>query len=410
ELGSPRTRSITFHPDVPGTYTVGLTVDDGEFETDEQTVDIEASDELIPQADAGPDQSVEVGDEVTLDGTGSTVPEGEAPFYRWSFQQKPQASQAELSDSEDAQPTFVPDVAGDYIVELEVTTGDHDSEPDTVVISAGEGANQPPTADAGADGSAQVGEEVTLDGTASSDPDSAELTYAWSFASFPGDAEPAIADADRETAGFMPMLAGEYTVELEVHDDADNVDTDSVEVTADCPGGLRISEYVEDGWTKGVELYNCSHDELDLADFGLCMVRDDTELCDEDIELTGLLQSGQVTTVCNSRQDNALLDEADCDITTGNLGHSGNNPLFVYDNAGTTGFEETDTIVDAFGEIENPPTSEIWSDMVLRRCKPMALDGRYADGDSFDWRDYFESVDLDDYSDFGVAPREGCAE
>ncbi len=408
ELGSPRTRSITFNPDVAGTYTVGLTVDDGEFETDEQTIDIEASAELIPQADAGPDQSVDVGDEVTLDGTGSTVPEGEAPFYRWSFQQKPQASQAELSDSEDAQPTFVADVAGDYIVELEVTTGDHDSEPDTVVISAGEGANQPPTADAGADQNAQAGVEVSLDGTASSDPDSAQLTYAWSVASFPGQAEPTLVDADRATASFVPMLAGEYTVELEVRDDADNVDTDSMVVTVDCAGSLLISEYIEgSSFNKGVEVYNCTADTIELSGFGMCLVSNDDTECSTtyNLKMDGDLDAGGVYTLCHSSIDEAAFDPAGCDVLDNAVNFNGDDRVVIYADSDASGeFSDGDEILDVLGQIDSRPSQAAWADKTLRRCNLEPHDGQTG----FDFTEFFTQAVVDDFSDFGVAPSEGC--
>jgi hypothetical protein len=65
DLANPRSQTITFIPDVPGTYTVHLSVDDGEFETPTKSVSIEVeptqAEQGAPLADAGPDQAVEVG-------------------------------------------------------------------------------------------------------------------------------------------------------------------------------------------------------------------------------------------------------------------------------------------------------------------------------------------------------------
>ncbi|NDF35007.1 MAG: hypothetical protein EB154_03935 [Nitrosopumilaceae archaeon] len=61
-----------------------LTVTDpyGEVDTDIVKVNILPRNQP-PTADAGPDQSVEKGDEVTLDGSG-TDPDGDALTYRWT--------------------------------------------------------------------------------------------------------------------------------------------------------------------------------------------------------------------------------------------------------------------------------------------------------------------------------------
>lgn len=81
---------------------------------------------------------------------------------------------------------------------------------------------KPPTADAGSDIQVGVGEEVTFDGTNSSD-NGVVTEYAWEF----GDGT--TASGERVTHTFEE--AGEYTVSLAVRDAAGHVDTDSVTVT-----------------------------------------------------------------------------------------------------------------------------------------------------------------------------------
>ena len=88
-----------------------------------------------PIADAGPDQSVSVGQMVTLDGTGSSDPDDDPITYAWTLD-APEGSAAALSDPTLASPTFTADVAGDYTATLIVNDGTVDSAPDVATISA----------------------------------------------------------------------------------------------------------------------------------------------------------------------------------------------------------------------------------------------------------------------------------
>src|SRR5688500_4339165 len=73
-------------------------------------------------ADAGPDQTVDTGESVSLDGSGSTESENETLSYKWIIKSKPASSKSTLTAPKTVNPTFVPDVAGEYEVELTVTS------------------------------------------------------------------------------------------------------------------------------------------------------------------------------------------------------------------------------------------------------------------------------------------------
>jgi hypothetical protein len=128
---------------------------------------------LPPMADAGADQTVKVGDQVTLNGSGSSDADGDPLTYRWSFASRPAGSAANLNTTNPVQPTFVVDKPGSYTVKLIVNDGHEDSAPDTVTIST---VNSPPVANAGLDQSVVLGTPVTLDGSSSSDADEDPLT------------------------------------------------------------------------------------------------------------------------------------------------------------------------------------------------------------------------------------------
>lgn len=76
---------------------------------------------------------------------------------------------AALNDSGVPDPTFVPDVAGDYVFELTVDNGQATSTPDRVTVSAAF-IDVPPHAEAGRDQEIPQGTIVALDGTGSDDP------------------------------------------------------------------------------------------------------------------------------------------------------------------------------------------------------------------------------------------------
>ena len=71
-------------------------------------------------ANAGADQAVDTGTQVTLDGSGSTPPPTRRfpGSYAWVITAKPQGSIAQLVNPNSVNPAFVPDVDGTYTVEL----------------------------------------------------------------------------------------------------------------------------------------------------------------------------------------------------------------------------------------------------------------------------------------------------
>lgn len=74
-----------------------------------------------PTAQAGPDQNVNTGTIVALDGSGSSDADGDELSYAWSIVQKPAGSTAELSAATTATPAFTADKEGSYVVELIIT-------------------------------------------------------------------------------------------------------------------------------------------------------------------------------------------------------------------------------------------------------------------------------------------------
>ena len=178
-----------------------------------------------PVADAGPDQEVpatsNMDADVTLDGTGSTDPDGDPLAYSWTgpFGGALHGATPNLS--------FAP---GTYTLTLTVHDGRDGTDTDTVVITVTEAPNAEPVADAGPEQTVtctvQQGDAeeclVQLDGSGSFDPDGDPLTYEW-----------LLLGATSTEAALMVSLpaGGPHTINLRVEDDRGGTAFDYVVVS-----------------------------------------------------------------------------------------------------------------------------------------------------------------------------------
>ncbi|GAB4035608.1 PKD domain-containing protein [Spirosoma gilvum] len=87
-------------------------------------------------ASAGPDQSVQVGQTVTLDGSASNDSQGKPLSYQWTIVRKPAKSTITLSDAASFKPTFKPDEVGEYELELAVTSANGKSTDKVIVVAS----------------------------------------------------------------------------------------------------------------------------------------------------------------------------------------------------------------------------------------------------------------------------------
>jgi hypothetical protein len=88
-----------------------------------------------PVANAGQDVAVNIGTEVILDGSSSIDSDGDVISYTWELF-SPEGSYSVLSQSESVLPSFIPDLEGEYTVNLVVNDGKVDSEISTVLVSS----------------------------------------------------------------------------------------------------------------------------------------------------------------------------------------------------------------------------------------------------------------------------------
>ena len=214
-----------------------------------------------PTANAGEDQTVNAGSTVTLDGSESSDPDGDALTYAWTG---PEDIELTDADTDTATFTATTEQVGDTLTfTLTVTDPGGKSGADDVEITVqqpapvffggggggggGGGAptpspgqqdpNSAPTAEAGDDQTVAPGATVTLDGSGSSDSDGTITSYTWSMTSDGTyDGGDTISIGSMQSPSFlMPdnATAGEtLIIRLTVTDDDNATGTDTVTITA----------------------------------------------------------------------------------------------------------------------------------------------------------------------------------
>lgn len=241
------TATPTFTPTEAGQYGFSLTVtdDDGFQDLDDIVVDVAAL--VAPVANAGQDQGVRTGTQVTLSAAQSSDEDGTIESYSWVQDSGPNVS---LAGADTMTATFTPVEAGVYGFTLTVTDDDGKTDTDVVTVTAtpppppsGEwtvfkwdegcwngclnNGDQAPIASAGDDQSVKVGVQVTLSGASSSDSDGAIASYLWSQVGGP---VVSMTGASSQSATFTPTQAGTYVYTLTVTDNDGYVAYDNVVV------------------------------------------------------------------------------------------------------------------------------------------------------------------------------------
>ena len=203
--------------DLNGDYVIQLVVTDSLGLASEPASIVVSTNNSAPVANAGEDQHFEnEGIEIQLDGSQSFDPDGDPITYAWAITYRPPFSGATLSNPNDAQPTFVADMLGTYIIELVVTDDlGASSAPDEVIVTSG---NVKPVADAGGNQVTIVGDLVFLDGSGSYDANNDPLTYSWDMVSVPKGSFAVLSDPLVVDPNFVPDIQGLYLVSLVVND------------------------------------------------------------------------------------------------------------------------------------------------------------------------------------------------
>ena len=215
-----------------------LTVTDtgGLSDTDSVIINVinVVSDNKPPVANAGSDQTVNAGVQVTLDGSASSDPDGAADIESHEWRQI-LGKTVSLSDPGAVRPVFTAPATGNGGIalrfELTVTDKGGLKSSAEVTVNVVSSHNQPPVANAGADQTVEEGKEVRLDGSASTDPENSISLHIWrQIGGIPVTLSDAKKISPTFTAPDVPRGGGTLTFELTVVDSGGLMDSDRVTV------------------------------------------------------------------------------------------------------------------------------------------------------------------------------------
>ena len=134
--------AATFTPDVDGVFLLRLTVDDGATTDSSNLVIRAASTDVPPNAHAGGDLAIELGESAVLDASASDDADSSPQplAFSWRFVSLPEASaltNGSIVDADTSSASFTPDVLGTFVLSLQASDGLYRAF-DNVAVSVGE--------------------------------------------------------------------------------------------------------------------------------------------------------------------------------------------------------------------------------------------------------------------------------
>jgi hypothetical protein len=223
-LTGANTAQPSFVAATVGAYVFNLTVNDGKVNSTPSSVTITiVAQSTSPVANAGQDMHAYVGDDVVLDASGSYDPDNDGITVTWT-----QVSGASMviHNNTSIQAFFTPTTSG--VFEFKVAVSDGQATSTDNVIMTVDNANQVPIANAGSSIVATVDQTITLDGSASYDPDGTPVSYIWSQTS---GTQVSLSNSNTANPSFEAGQAGVYVFELKVYDGTDTSSSSVVTVT-----------------------------------------------------------------------------------------------------------------------------------------------------------------------------------
>jgi len=267
-----------------------------------------------------------VGDNATLSANKST---GESALtYQWQLNAKPDSSTATLLNSSTVNVEIQPDVSGDYVLKLVVSTNQLTSSA-TYTLTVGENTQPQISTDLSLgslleNNTVILNELLRIDASSSVDAEGRELTFNWSIEKQPEQSTlTGITNVDY--FDFSPEVTGEYQISLTINDgylsntelfDFEVIQS-KVELTPSLDSSQTAVQQVEDKFASGSVDLPESHDSTHLTIENSSLVGDHfvhvlhlKEDGDRDLPIESTdRQRAEIKTYANS-SDDALCTES----------------------------------------------------------------------------------------------------
>lgn len=270
KLNLQNTVSPLLTPDLPGDYRLKLVVTDANGTSNSAESSFNAADPL--QGNIAPNaliaslpKQVPVNTLLDLDGSPSFDPDSSPNpqlGFAWKIITTPSGSSSKINSNNQVQSGLIPDVEGEYTLELSVSDGAKQSTSQAKFYASS--ANVAPVADAGNDQVVSKGSPVLVRGLDSYDADDAanRLSFNWALVRAPTGSNVANvlqAIAHSGELNLTPDLVGDYLFRLDIADPNGNVDFDQVLLNVRLAGDLDFDNDVD---TNDLNLFKNSPTDI----------------------------------------------------------------------------------------------------------------------------------------------------
>jgi hypothetical protein len=219
-----------------GVYQFELKVTDNQGATakDTVTITVKSAENVSPNANAGPEQTITLPVSKTVLTGSATDSDGQISNYLWEKISGPTNYQIENPNSAIANITGLTE--GIYQFQLTVTDNKGASASSTVQITVNPSLNIPPAANAGSNQTITLPTNTTTLNGSGKDSDGTISSYLWTKISGPSTGT--INNANLASATIINLSEGVYQFELQVTDDKGAIGGDTVQITINAASNI----------------------------------------------------------------------------------------------------------------------------------------------------------------------------